>query len=80
MNYYAWLFFQRLICLSHPGLPRSWKSHDGISGNSKISRISGKVMEFRLKLTKVTETSWNFEIRTKSHGKVMELTNRSNIL
>ncbi len=29
-------------------------------------------MEFRLKLMKVMEKSWNFEIMAKSHGKVME--------
>ncbi len=29
-------------------------------------------MECKLKLTKVMEKSWNFEIRTKSHRKVME--------
>ncbi len=45
----------------------SWKSR-GMSGILKFSRISGKVMEFKLKLTKVMEKSWNFEIRTKSHG------------
>ena len=49
------------------GLPRSWKS-PGISGILKIYGISGKDMEFRLKLTKVMGKSWNFEIRTKSHG------------
>ncbi len=38
------------------GLPRSWKSH-GISGILKFSGISGKVMEFRLKLMKVMEKS-----------------------
>ncbi len=29
-------------------------------------------MDFRLKLTKVMEKSWSFEIRTKGLGKVME--------
>ena len=43
------------------GLPRSWKSH-GISGIFKFSGISGKVMEFLLKLGKVMEKSWYFEI------------------
>ncbi len=43
------------------GLPRSWK-------NPGILKFSGKVMEFRLKLTKVMEKSRNFEIRTQSHG------------
>ena len=38
-------------------------------------KICGKVMEFRLKLTKVMEKSWNFEMRTKS-----PVTNRFNIL
>ena len=61
----------KLLITDITGLPRSWKSH-GISGILKFSGISGKVMEFRLKLTKVMEKSWNFEIRTKSHGKVME--------
>ncbi len=48
-------------------LPRSWESH-GISGILKFSGISTKVMEFRLKLMKVMEKSWNFELMTKSHG------------
>ena len=52
-------------------MPRSWKSH-GISGILKISGISGKVMEFRVKLTMVMEKSWNFEKKDKkswkSHG------------
>ena len=50
------------------GLPQSWKNH----GILKISGISGKVMEFLLKLGRVMEKSWNFEIGAKSHGKVME--------
>ncbi len=32
-------------------------------------------MEFRLKLNKVMEKSWNRKIRPKCHGKVMKLTN-----
>ena len=32
-------------------------------------------MEFHLKLMNVMEKSWNFEIMTKSHGKVMEFDN-----
>ena len=56
-------------------MPRSWKSH-GISGILKFSGISGKVMEFCLKLMKVMEKSWNFEIMTKSHGKVVEFDKR----
>ncbi len=56
-------------CLSKKGCHGpEWKSH-GISG---ILQISGKVMECRPKLTKVMEKSWNFEIRTKSHGNVMK--------
>ncbi len=58
-----------------PGLPRSWKSH-GISGILKFSGISGKVMKFCLKLMKVMEKSWNFEIMAKRHGKVMEFDKR----
>ncbi len=34
-------------------------------------------MEFRLKLMKVMEKSWNFEIIAKSHGKVMEFDKRN---
>ncbi len=49
-----------------PGLPRSWKNH-GISGTLKFSEISGKVLEFLLKLGRVMEKSWNFEIGAKSH-------------
>ena len=41
------------------GLPRSWKSY-GISGIFKFSGISGKVMQFWLKLGRVMEKSWNF--------------------
>ncbi len=33
-------------------------------------------MEFRLKLMKVMEKSWNFVIMAKSHGKVMEFDKR----
>ncbi len=40
------------------GLPRSLKSH-GISGILQFSGISGKVMEIRLKLMKVMETTKN---------------------
>ncbi len=46
------------------GLPRSWKSH-GISAILKFFGISGKVMEFRLKLMKLMEKSRNFEIMAK---------------
>ncbi len=42
------------------GLPRSRKSH-GISGILTFSGISGKVMEFRLKLMMVMEKSWNLK-------------------
>ncbi len=35
-----------------PGLPRSWKSH-GFSGILKFSGISGKVIEFLLKVDRV---------------------------
>ncbi len=55
-----------------PGLPRSWKSHE-ISGILKFSGISGKVMEFCLKLMKVMEfCDTVMEKSWKSHGKVME--------
>ncbi len=46
------------------GLPQSWKNH-GISGILKFSGISGKVMEILLRLWRVMQKSWNFEMRAK---------------
>ncbi len=48
-----------------------WCKKQGCHGHGKVmefSGISGKVMEFCLKLMKVMEKSWNFEIMAKSHG------------
>ena len=52
-----------------PGIPQSLKSHEMCG----ILKISGKVVEFILKMTKVMEKSFDFEIRTKSLGNVMEI-------
>ncbi len=69
-----YVFFITWCCCGPiSGLTRSWKGH-GISG------ISGKVVEFSLKLTKVMEKSWGFEIRTGILEMSWKLANRSNIL
>ena len=57
------------------GLPRSWKSH-GNSGILKNSGISRKVMEFRPKLIKVMEKSWN--LTSISHSVDKSVPPRSN--